>query len=274
MRVLYLGDIVGRTARTRVVERLPGYIQSMNLDFVVVNAENAAGGFGVTAEICNQLFAAGADCIVLGNHAWDQRDIVGYIEQEPRLLRPLNFPPKTPGKGVNIYESRNGKRVMVLQVMGRIFMDPLDCPFAAADNVLNKVKLGRDVDVILADMHGEATSEKMAFGHYLDGRVSMVAGTHTHVPTADIQILPNGTAYQSDVGMCGDYDSVIGMEKDEPLRRFTRKIPGGRFAPALGEPTLCGLLIETDKESGLAVDAQPLREGGRLAACLPSATFA
>lgn len=264
VRILYLGDLVGRTGREAVIESLPALREELAADFVIVNGENAAAGFGITPKICDQLYEAGTDVIVLGNHAWDARDIMGHINNENRLLRPLNFPDGTPGKGVGLFEDKRGRRILIAQVMGRIFMDPLDDPFSAVDKVLSGYRLGAGIDCIFVDIHGEATSEKMAMGHFLDGRASCVFGTHTHVPTADAQILPGGTAYMSDVGMCGDYDSVIGMDKEEPIRRFTRKIPGGRFTPAAGEATVCGVLLETDSASGLATSVVPVRRGGRL----------
>ncbi len=269
MKLLYLGDVVGRAGRSAVVENLAQWRQDLDLDFVIVNGENAASGFGITPKICDQLYEAGADVIVLGNHSWDAREIIPHIDSERRLLRPLNLPAGTPGRGASVFEVPGGRRILIVQVLGRIFMDPLDDPFAAAAEALNSHTLGGSVNAIFVDMHAEATSEKMAIGHYLDGRVSCVFGTHTHVPTADGQILPGGTAYISDVGMCGDYDSVIGMEKAEPVRRFTRKMPGARFAPARGEATACGIYLETDDETGLATYLAPLRQGGRLSPAWP-----
>ena len=259
-----MGDLVGRAGRQAAVDALPGLRRDLKLDFIIVNGENAASGFGITSKISTQLFEAGADVVVLGNHAWDNKEVLTYVDGERRLLRPLNFPTNNPGRGSGIFETGIGKRVLVLQVQGRIFMEPLDDPFAAVAKELDKHRLGGGVDCIFVDIHAEATSEKAAIGHFLDGRVSCVFGTHTHVPTADHQILPGGTAYMSDVGMCGDYDSVIGMQKDEPIRRFTRKIPGERFTPALGEATVCGVYVETDDATGLATKIAPLRQGGRL----------
>jgi len=264
VKALYLGDIVGRAARNAVCQKLPKLRERLKLDFVVVNAENAAGGFGLTPEICEDLFVAGTDVIVTGNHAFNKREILTIMHSERRLLRPANYPPQTPGSGVGTYEVKGGRRAMVIQVMGRLFMDPLDDPFAAAQTAVENVRLGRDAQFILLDIHAEATSEKMAMGHFMDGRVSAVIGTHTHVPTADLQILPGGTAYQSDIGMCGDYNSVIGMEPAEPLLRFTRKIGSQRLEPAQGEPTLCGIYIETDDRNGMPLRAAPFRQGGRL----------
>ena len=269
MRILYLGDVVGRTAREAVIARLADYRARLSLDFVLVNGENAAGGFGITPQIAEALLAAGADCVLTGNHVWDQREIVGHFQRQPRLFRPANFPATAPGRGAGTFEVADGRRVQVIQVMGRIFMEPLDCPFQTVDRELDGVVLGRDVQAAVVDIHAEATSEKYALGHHLDGRVSGVFGTHTHVPSADHQILGGGTGYMTDVGMCGDFDSVIGMDKAEPLNRFRTRVPGGRFQAALGEPTLCGVLLETDDASGLAVRVAPLRQGGRLAPVWP-----
>jgi len=265
MRVLFCGDVVGRAGRKAVIERLPGLRRQLNLDFVVVNGENAAGGFGITAKICDEILAAGADAVTTGNHVWDQKEIVGHIEQEPRLLRPHNYPDGTPGRGAGVFPARNGRKVLVLHLMARLFMEPLDCPFRCGEAALAGHGLGRTVDAILVDMHGEATSEKMAMGHALDGRVSLVVGSHSHVPTADAQILAGGTAYQTDAGMCGDYDSVIGMEKGQSIERFVTKMRGERLVPADGEATLCATFVETDDKTGLARRVAPLRVGGRLA---------
>lgn len=270
MRLLFLGDIVGRTGRNAVIERLPGLVDSLRLDFVVINGENAAGGFGITEEICQDVIDAGADVVTLGNHSWDQREALIFIERQPRLLRPVNFPPGTPGRGANLFVARNGARVLVMNVMGRVFMDPLDDPFAAVARELEACPLGEQCDAALIDVHAEATSEKQSLAHFVDGRASLVVGTHTHVPTADWQILPGGTAYMSDAGMCGDYDSVLGMDKEEPVGRFLRKIPRGRFEPATGEATLSGVCVEIDETSGLALAIAPLRVGGRLAPALPA----
>jgi metallophosphoesterase (TIGR00282 family) len=265
MRLLFLGDVVGRSGRDAVKRHLPVLRKELALDFVAVNAENAAAGFGMTPKICDTLFEAGADVITGGNHSWDQREIIPYISSEKRLLRPVNYPSGTPGIGAGLYTARSGKKVAVINVMCRLFMDPLDCPFAAVDRLVPKNgPKGGGADAVLVDVHGEATSEKMAMGHYLDGRASMVVGSHTHSPTADAQILPGGTAYQTDAGMCGDYDSVIGMKKEGSVDRFVRKMRGERLAPADGEATLCGVFVETDDATGLATHVAPLRQGGRL----------
>ena len=262
MRIIFLGDIVGRAAREEIQNSLPRIKEDHKIDFAIVNGENAAWGFGITEEICNNLFVSGVDCITTGNHLWDQREIINYIDCEQRLLRPANFPNGTPGKGFGIFENEFGN-VLVINIMGRLFMDPLDDPFKLIDEILDSNPIGKNNDAIVIDFHGEATSEKVAMGHFCDGRASLVVGTHTPIPTSDYQILPSGTAYQSDAGMCGDYDSVIGMEKTEPIRRFLEKTPGNRFNPAQGEPTLCGVIIETEK-NGLSKSIEPIRLGGVL----------
>src|SRR6201997_2799691 len=269
MRLLFVGDVVGRSGRAIVVERLPRLVADWKLDFVVVNGENAAGGFGITEAIYQDLIDAGADAITLGNHAWNQREALVFIERAPRLVRPLNFPAGTPGRGAALLDAKNGGRVLVVNLMGRIFMDPLDDPFAAIDRELSGCALRREADAIIIDIHCEATSEKQAMGHFCDGRASLVVGTHTHTPTADHQILPGGTAFVSDVGMTGDYDSVIGMSKAEPLHRFVRRIPSGKFEPAMGEATLCALAVETDDASGLARRIAAVRLGGRVQEARP-----
>lgn len=261
MRLLFLGDVVGRAAREAVMRQVPVWRTQYELDFVVVNGENAAGGFGITPDIATGFFEAGVDVVSTGNHVWDQQDIRGFIADEPRLLRPANFPPDTPGKGVGLYEVGE-QRVLVVNVMGQLFMESLDDPFAAVEKELNACPLGEAADAIIVDMHCEATSEKMAMGHFCDGRASLVVGTHTHVPTADAHILPNGTAYQTDAGMCGDYDSVIGMDKHAATARFTGDA-APRLSVALGAPTLCGTIVESDAE-GRATSISPFRRGGRL----------
>jgi 2',3'-cyclic-nucleotide 2'-phosphodiesterase len=270
MRLLFLGDIVGRSGRNAVIERLPGLIVERRLDFVIINGENAAGGFGITEDILTTVLDAGADVVTTGNHVFDQREALVFAERQDRFLRPVNFPAGTPGKGSGLYMARNGARVLVINVMGRVFMDALDDPFAAIDRELAACPLNEQADVIVIDFHAEASSEKQAAAWYVDGRATLLIGTHTHVPTADCRVLPAGTAYQTDVGMCGDYDSVIGMDKDEPLRRFLTKVPGERFSPALGEATLAGLAVEVDDNTGLATAVAPLRIGGVLSEALPA----
>lgn len=270
MKVLYCGDVVGKAGRKVVTSLVPELRRRLELDFVVVNGENAAHGFGITAEICERFYAAGVDVITTGNHVWDQREIIPYIGNETRLLRPLNYPEGTPGIGAHVYANGNGARLMVLQVMGRLFMDPLDDPFAAAERALCNQHLGTSVHCIIADIHAEATSEKMALAHVLDGRVSLVVGSHSHVPTADARILPGGTAYMTDVGMCGDYESVIGMQKETAVARFISKMPTARLEPATGPATLCAVYVETDA-GGRASHVGPLRVGGSLAPQWPLA---
>jgi metallophosphoesterase (TIGR00282 family) len=269
MHILFFGDVVGRGGRTALNARLPTLIAQLGAEFVVVNAENLAGGFGLTPELATEMMAAGADVLTTGNHVWDQRAIIPFIAGEPRILRPINFPPGTPGLGAHVYTTRRGRRVLVINAMGRLFMDALDDPFAAVERALTGHRLGADVAAIVVDIHAEATSEKMAIAHLADGRASLVIGTHSHVPTADAQILPGGTAYQTDAGMCGDYDSVIGMKKEISLARFVRKMPGERLAPADGPATLCGVYLETDDRTGLARRIEPVRLGGRLAPAIP-----
>ncbi len=264
MRILFLGDIVGRTGRRAVLEQLPALRRRLDADFVIINGENAAGGFGITTKIADELYEAGADCLTTGNHVWDQRELIAEIDGDHRLLRPMNYPEGTPGRGVTMLEARGGQRVMVINAMARLFMDPLDDPFAALERTVSEVAMPGDADAIVLDFHGEATSEKMAMGHFLDGRVTLVVGTHSHVPTADAQILPGGTAYLSDAGMCGDYDSVIGMKKEAAMARFVSKMPGERLTPAESPATICGLVVDTDDKTGLATRVAPLRVGGRL----------
>lgn len=269
MRILLLGDLLGRSGREAALQHIPRLRESLALDFVVVNAENASHGFGLAPEMAEALFAVGADVITLGNHAWDRREIIPYIAKEKRLIRPLNFPPGTPGGGACLATLLDGRKVLVAQVMGRLFMEPMDCPFRAVEELLLRYRLGVTTQAILLDIHAETTSEKMAFGHAFDGRVSAIVGTHTHVPTADHQILPQGTGYVTDLGMSGDYDSVIGMAKAPAINRFTRKMPGEKLSPAEGPATLCGAFVETDDATGLARRIEPLRLGGRLAEILP-----
>jgi len=269
MRILFLGDIIGRAGREAAVAALPGLRAAMRIDLAIINGENASHGFGLAPDMAESLFAAGADVVTLGNHAWDRKEMAPYIGDHPRVIRPLNFPPGTPGAGSVLVTLADGRKALVVNAMGRLFMDPLDCPFRASAVELAKHKLGITVSAIVVDFHAEATSEKMAFGHSFDGQVSMVVGTHTHCPSADHQILPGGTAFQSDAGMCGDYDSVIGMSKEGAAARFWRKMPGDRLAPADGPVTLCGLFVETDDTTGLAVRVEPVRQGGRLSQTLP-----
>jgi metallophosphoesterase (TIGR00282 family) len=269
LRILFVGDVVGRSGRNAVAEHLPKMIRDWSLDLVVVNGENAAGGFGITEAIYQELLDAGADAITLGNHAWDQREALVFIERAPRLVRPANFPKGTPGRGAALIDTRGGKRALIVNAIGRVFMTPFDDPFASVGRELEACPLREAADAVVVDFHGEASSEKQAIGFFCDGRASLVVGTHTHVPTADHQILAGGTAYMTDAGMTGDYDSIIGMQKDEPMRRFTSGIPSTRFEPALGVATLSGVAVETDDATGLAVKVAPVRMGGRLEPALP-----
>lgn len=270
MRLLFLGDIVGKSGREAVVRALPRLRADLAVDFAVVNAENAAHGYGLTPAIAQELFDVGADVLTTGNHVWDQREILTYIDREPRLLRPINLPPGAPGKGAGLFPTRDGAQVLVVHPMGRVFMDAIDCPFRAVERELDACPLGQMADAILVDMHADATSEKTAMGHWCDGRASLVIGTHSHVPTADTQILPRGTAYQTDAGACADYNSVIGFDPAIPLHQFVHKTPIGRKEPASGPATVCGVLVETDRRTGLAVRIDPIRLGGRLAQALPA----
>lgn len=266
MRLLFLGDLVGRNARDAVIAQLPELRKSRLLDCVIVNAENSANGFGITPQICQDLYAAGVDVITTGNHIWDQREIIPHIERDTKLLRPLNYPEGTPGRGATVVETVRGQKVLVVNMMARLFMDALDDPFAALDKLLKFHRLGGDVQAIVIDFHGEASSEKTAMGYHADGRVSLVVGTHTHIPTADTRILPKGTGYQTDAGMCGSYDSVIGMDAQLAVNKFVRKMPGERLRPAEGEVTLCGVIVDTDDKTGLCTKIEPLRIGGVLSA--------
>ncbi|GAB4270822.1 MAG: TIGR00282 family metallophosphoesterase [Pararhodobacter sp.] len=265
MRILFLGDVMGRAGRTAVAARLPALRRDWRLDFVVVNAENATAGMGLTPEHAKGLLEAGADCVTLGDHAFDQKTMLGHIDSEPRILRPLNFSKVAPGQGARLFTLPDGRTVLVAQVLGQVFMKrPFDDPFSAIEPVLRNHPLGSRANAAVVDVHCEATSEKMALGHWCDGRASLVVGTHTHVPTGDAMILPGGAAYLTDAGMCGDYDSVIGMQKDEPLRRFVTGMPRARFEPALGEATLSGVFVETDDRTGKALAVAMVRQGGRL----------
>lgn len=269
MRLLFLGDVMGRAGRDAVAERLPGLIEHYGFDFVVVNGENASHGRGITESHFELLRDAGADVVTLGDHAFDQRELLTGIERHQTLVRPINFPPGAPGRGAALVTGRNGHQVLVINALGRVFMPPMDDPFRAIDAAIAACPLGHQADAIIVDFHAEATSETQAVGHYLDGRVSLVVGTHTHIPTSDHRILRGGTGLMGDAGMCGDYDSVIGMETDEPINRFLTGLATSRFTPAEGEATLSGVAIETDPRTGLCVSIQPVRIGGTLSQALP-----
>jgi hypothetical protein len=264
MKIFFLGDIVGKSGMLAVIKNLKDILKKKKIDFVVVNGENAADqGVGITEAISNDLFNSGVDVITTGNHVWDQKETIKHIEKEPRLLRPENLTSNSPGKGFGIYESKNGFKVGVLNLMGNIFMKKCDDVFESAKIFKNKYKLKEDYDFLIVDFHGEITSEKMAMGHFFDGKATLVVGTHTHVPTNDVRILINGTAYQTDAGMCGDYDSVIGMNKTNSLNRFLKKASIKHF-PAEGNATLCGLIVECNTSNGLAEKVEPFIYGGEL----------
>jgi 2',3'-cyclic-nucleotide 2'-phosphodiesterase len=269
MRILFCGDVMGRAGRDAVIGNMPRLKRGLALDFIVVNGENAAHGFGITEEICRDFYSAGCDVITGGNHSWDKKEILPYIGGDPRLLRPINFPPGTPGAGHGVYTLADGRTVLVINAMGRLFMDAIDDPFRAVDALLKQHPLG-SVTATLVDFHGEATSEKVAIGVFCDGRASAVVGSHTHVPTADHRILPGGTAFQTDTGMCGDYDSVIGIKKEIVVARFVTKVPGERLQVSEGEGTLCGVFIATDDATGLAKQVAPVRVGGKLSPTIPA----
>ena len=273
MNILLCGDVVGRSGREAIKRHLPALKRDLCIDVAIVNAENAAHGFGLNERLAGELYDSGADILSTGNHVWDQRELIQYIERDRRILRPANFPEGTPGAGWRLHPVDGERTLLVVNLMGRLFMEALDDPFARLESILAQHPLaagpGRGATAIVVDFHGEATSEKMAFGHFADGRVSAVLGTHTHVPTADHQILPGGTAYISDAGMCADYDSVIGMEKAPSVRRFVTKMPGEKPKPAEGEASLCGVFVVIDDATGLARRIEPVRVGGRLAENVP-----
>lgn len=264
---------MGRSGRDEVAKYLPELRGHFSSDVVIVNGENAAHGVGITAKICKEFYEAGADVITTGNHIWDQKDIMTYIDRDPKLIRPLNYPDTAPGKGLYVHKLSQGRSIAVLNVMGGAMMPQpsLHNPFSTMEKALKPYRLGQNINAIFVDFHAETTAEKMACGHYLDGRVSAVVGTHTHVPTADAHILPKGTAYQTDAGMCGDYDSVIGMDKEEPIRRFTTMMRYNTFGPANGEATVCGCFIETDDNTGLSKQIVPFQIGGLIGKALPDA---
>lgn len=265
MKLLFCGDVVGRAGRDAVLKYVPKLRQELALDFVIVSGDNAAGGFGINPENARDFLKNGVDVLTGGDHVWDQKEIVPYLAQEKRILRPHNFPETAPGTGVRLYETAKGQKILVLHLLGQVFhREYLDNPFHAAEKALAGYTLGANVAAIFVDFHAEATSEKTAMGHFLDGRVSAVVGSHTHIPTADARILKGGTAYQTDAGMCGDYDSVIGFDPAGPLTRFLTKMHKTRMEPAKGEATLCGVYVETDDATGLAREVRTIRKGGIL----------
>lgn len=271
MKILFLGDVMGRAGRAAITQHLPHLRAAWKLDFVIVNGENATSGMGLSGDHAKIILDAGADVVTLGDHAFDQKDMLTFIEKEQRIIRPINYSKAAPGVGARVFNASGGRKVLVAQVLGQVFMKrPFDDPFSALDGVLRQYPMGGQVSASLIDIHCEATSEKMATGHFCDGRVSIVVGTHTHVPTGDAMILPGGTAYMTDAGMCGDYNSVIGMDKAEPMRRFITGMPKSRFTPATDEATLSGLYVETDNMTGKATRVEMVRQGGRLAQTGPA----
>lgn len=271
MRILFVGDVMGRSGRDAVAKHLPNLKEKLSPDVVIVNVDNAAHGRGVNEKICKELYALGVDVLTGGNHIWDQREILAYIARDPKLLRPINYPEETQGNGFIIHQLQNGQKILIIHALACLFMEPMENPFRMVMDVVKRHPMGgQQIQAIFLDFHGEATSETMAMAQYLDGKVSGVVGTHTHIPTADSQVLPYGTAFQTDAGMTGDYDSVIGVRKDIPIHKFSRKIPGERMIPADGEATFCGTLIETDDKTGLALNISPIRIGGRLSEEIPS----
>tara|TARA_B100000902_G_scaffold352381_1_gene363048 strand:- start:2022 stop:2828 length:807 start_codon:yes stop_codon:yes gene_type:complete len=266
MKILILGDIMGSSGRNVLKNKLPNIIKKHNLGFVIVNGENAADdGRGITKNIAEEFFDSGVDVITSGNHIWDKEETTSYIDTENRLLRPANLADGSPGRGVEVYLSKNKKyKIGVINLMGNVFMRKTQDAFQEAKKLSKKVILKKDVDFLVVDFHGEITSEKMAAGHFFDGRATCVVGTHTHIPTADTRILDNGTAYQTDIGMCGDYNSVIGMNKENSIKKFFKNKDAVKHFPAEGEATLSGIIVETDTETGLAKNVTRLIDGGSL----------
>ncbi len=259
VRIIYCGDVVARAGRDAVLNNLSKLRERYKPDAVIVNIENAAHGFGASPSICHQFLDAGVDALVTGNHVWQQRDLIPFLDECKRIVRPLNYPEGLPGKGAIEIELPNGKKILIAQLLGRLFMEAVDCPAQAIDKLLKNYTLGKNINAIFVDIHAEATAEKIEIGHYLDGRVSAVIGSHTHIPTSDYCIRDGGTAYQTDVGMCGDYNSVIGFDKTEPLNRLLRKYTGGRLTPAKGPGTLFGVLIDIDDKSGKATHIEQIK---------------
>ena len=264
MKILVCGDVVGRSGREIIEEKIPELRKKENLDFVVVNGENAAGGFGITKKICEKFYKNGVDVITSGNHIWDQQEILSFIEEDLRLLRPENYRKNSPGRGFCLYKISDGTQIVVINVMCRLFMDCIDDPFEALKNVIEKVSHESNNPIILVDVHGEATSEKMCIGHFLDGKVTAVFGTHTHIPTSDLHIMEQGTFYISDLGMCGDYNSVLGMQKEVAISRFVNKHKKIRLETANGNATLCGILLDVDKKTRKVKNFKQIKIGGIL----------
>ena len=265
MNILLLGDVMGPSGREAITKKLPYLIKEKKLDFVIINGENAAdSGLGITKKNTEEFFEAGADVITTGNHVWDQKETMEFITSENRLLRPENLVKGSPGEGTGIFNSKNNKKVAVINLMGNIFMKKCEDVFETAKKLIQMIELKREADFIIVDLHGEITSEKMAMGYLFDGKATIVVGTHTHVPTSDYRIMEKGTAYQTDIGMCGDYNSVIGMNRDNSLKNFFKDPSARKHYPALGEATISGLMVEADNETGLAKKVEPIIVGGVL----------
>ena len=264
MKILFLGDVVGISGRSIILNNLLSEIKNKKIDFVVVNGENAAdAGVGITEEICKDFFNCGVDVITTGNHVWDQKETMSHIEREKRLLRPKNLFEPSPGKGFGVFIAKNEMKIGVLNLMGNVFMKKCEDVFEAADKFMKYHELKKDYDFLIVDFHGEITSEKAAMGHFFDGKATLVVGTHTHIPTNDARVLKGGTAYQTDAGMCGDYDSVIGMNKENSINRFLKKKSAKHF-PAIGSATLSGVIVDCDVETGLAINIENFIYGGEL----------
>ncbi len=266
MKILFCGDVVGSSGRKVLRAFLPTLKETLDLDFIVVNAENAAHGFGLTPKMYKTLKELGIHVMTMGNHTWDKKDIVDVLQNEVDIVRPLNYPEGTIGRGFCVYTLPDGRKAAVAQVLGQVFMRDVDNPFQALKQITDKYTLGRDYQAFIVDIHGEATSEKMAMGFFMDGKASLVAGTHTHIPTADAMILPKGTGYITDIGMCGDYYSIIGMQVETAMPRFVNKAAKTRLQPAEKEGTLCAVYLETDDETGLCRTIRPVRLGAHLIA--------
>ncbi|MFV0627357.1 MAG: TIGR00282 family metallophosphoesterase [Alphaproteobacteria bacterium] len=258
MKIVYCGDVVSRPGREAVLNNIGTLKEKYSPDILIVNGENAAHGFGITPGMCDEFFKNGVDAIVTGNHAFDKSEIIPYMSECKKIIRPLNFSPLAPGRGFCEIELLNGKKILITQIQGRVFMEPMDNPFHTIDGLLKNYILGKNIHAIFVDIHAEATSEKLSVGYFLDGRVSAVVGTHTHVPTSDVRILPKGTAYQTDVGMCGDYESVLGFNPEQPIDRALGKVNAGRLVPAAEKGTLCGIFVETDDTTGLAIKVEQI----------------
>jgi hypothetical protein len=265
MKILFCGDIVGRSGRKSIEKYVPKLKEELNLDLVITNVDNASGGFGINKNACDSLAEFGVDVMTGGDHVWDQKDTISFISSYKNLLRPLNFPKHTPGNGAVVFTSKNHQKILVIHLLGQVFIkNNLNCPFETVEDLLKNYQLGRDVSAIIVDMHAEATSEKMAMGKFLDGKVSAVVGSHTHIPTNDFHIMKSGTAYQTDTGMCGDYNSVIGMQEGVPIKSFLTKRRVGKMEPSTGEATFCATLVEINDKTGLAKKIEAIKIGGEL----------